>query len=145
MYFRNESEPYMTIAVPSGRYGDRSNHRRGQPEGDLGRGFAHPDRARRVTPTWSTRSGHLIAHPDVSLVLQMRDLSELAAGEGGARSARAASSDDEAFAMVATGLDGSQVLATHAAIPSLGWLVFVEQPLGEVFAPLQARDALGRR
>ena len=40
--------------------------------------------------------------------------------------------------MVADRLQGGRVLAAHAAIAPLGWLVFVEQPLGEAFAPLQA-------
>ncbi len=40
--------------------------------------------------------------------------------------------------MVAAGLQGGQFLTAYAPIASLGWLVFVEQPLGEAFAPLQA-------
>ena len=37
---------------------------------------------------------------------------------------------------IATGLGGRQVLTAHASIAPLGWLVFVELPLGEAFAPL---------
>src|SRR5206468_9410186 len=33
-------------------------------------------------------------------------------------------------------LDGHRVLSASAAIPRLGWLVFVEQPLSEALAPL---------
>jgi signal transduction histidine kinase/CheY-like chemotaxis protein len=40
--------------------------------------------------------------------------------------------------MVAPGLQGGQFLTAYAPIASLGWVVFVEQPLGEAFAPLQA-------
>ena len=40
--------------------------------------------------------------------------------------------------MIADGLQGGQVLTAYARIETLGWLVFVEQPLGEAFAPLQA-------
>jgi signal transduction histidine kinase/CheY-like chemotaxis protein len=40
--------------------------------------------------------------------------------------------------MVAPGLQGGQFLTAYAPITPVGWLVFVEQPLGEAFAPLQA-------
>src|SRR3990172_11948010 len=40
--------------------------------------------------------------------------------------------------MIAAGLQGGQFLTAYAPIALLGWLVFVEQPLGEAFAPLQA-------
>ena len=134
--FHNDSEPYMTIGVPSGNvpvevtvaevalraiWDVISQIRIGRS------GYAYVVDSR----------GHLIAHPDVSLVLQMRDLSALAHVRA-AREAHSASSSEEALAMVTAGLDGKQGLVTHAAIASLGWLVFVEQPIAEVFAPLQA-------
>ena len=40
--------------------------------------------------------------------------------------------------MIAAGLQGGQFLTRPRPIAPLGWLVFVEQPLGEAFAPLQA-------
>ena len=40
--------------------------------------------------------------------------------------------------MVADGLGGGQVLAAHAAIAPLGWLVFVERPAADAYAPLRA-------
>ena len=40
--------------------------------------------------------------------------------------------------MIAAGLQGGQFLIASAPIATLGWLVFVEQPLGEALAPLQA-------
>jgi signal transduction histidine kinase len=43
--------------------------------------------------------------------------------------------------MVAPGLPGGQVLAAYAPVAPLGWVVLVEQPLGEAFAPLQASIA----
>src|SRR6185295_8613361 len=39
---------------------------------------------------------------------------------------------------IAKGLQGEQMLAVHAAIPALGWLVFIEQPVEDTFAPLRA-------
>ena len=40
--------------------------------------------------------------------------------------------------MIAPGLQGGRFLTASAPIVTLGWFVFVEQPLGEAFAPLQA-------
>ena len=82
--------------------------------------------------------GRLIAHPDVSMVLQMRDLSALPQVKAALGSAtRVIAVGRGSFAMLATGLDGTQSLATHAAIPALSWYVIVEQPLSEVYAPLR--------
>ena len=39
---------------------------------------------------------------------------------------------------IAEGLQGGQALAVHAAIPALGWLVFIERPVEDTFAPLRA-------
>ncbi len=135
VYFRNESEPYMTIAVPSGDPAIEVT----MAEVSLKAVWdvASQIRIGRLGYAYVVDSrGHLIAHPDVSLVLQMRNLSELAHVKA-AREPRASASGEEAFAMITPGLDGTQALITHAAIPSLGWFVFVEQPLGEVFAPLR--------
>lgn len=134
VYFYNDSEPYMTIAVPSGEYAvevtvadvslkaiwDVVSRIR---VGRLGHAFvvdAH---------------GHLIAHPDVSLVLQKRDLSGLPQVRE-ARVGSKALDADETRAMIANGLDGRPVLVAHAPISPLQWLVFVEQPLAEALAPL---------
>ena len=136
VYFINDSEPYMTIAVPSGEYAVEvtvaevslkaiwdvvSRIRVGQ----LGHAYVVDAR------------GNLIAHPDVSLVLQKRDLSDLAQVRE-ARAESKVSDADETRVMIARGLDGGQVLAAHAPINPLQWIVFVEQPLAEAFAPLQA-------
>jgi signal transduction histidine kinase len=134
VYFRNESEPYMTIAVPAGEFGVEvtvaevnlkaiwdvvSRIRIGQA------GYAY------VVDLF----GHLVAHPDISLVLQKRDLSAMPQ----IRAARTAGSKgDESQGMVAPGLQGGRHLVAYAPIAPLGWLVFVEQPLAEAFAPLQA-------
>jgi GAF domain-containing protein len=40
--------------------------------------------------------------------------------------------------MVADGFGGRRVLAAHAAIAPLGWLVFVERPAADAYAPLRA-------
>ena len=81
------------------------------------------------------RSGTLIAHPDISLVLQKLDLSALpqvkAASEG-------KSAEDAERVSISRNLQGQEVLTAHASIAPLGWHVLVEQPLAEAFAPLYA-------
>ena len=136
VYFHNDSEPYMTIAVPSGEYAVEVT----VAEVSLKAIWDVVSRIRvgRLGHAYVVDArGHLIAHPDVSLVLQKRDLSGLAQ-VAEARVERKALDADEAQFMIASGLDGGQVLAAHAPINPLGWLVFVEQPLVEAFAPLQA-------
>ncbi len=133
--FHNDSEPYMTISVPSGRVPVEVT----VTEVSLRAIWDVVSRIRIGRSGYAyvvDSGGRLIAHPDVSLVLQKRDLSALAQVKA-AREARPASSPEEASAMVTAGLDGKQALVTHAAIASLGWFVFVEQPITEVFAPLQ--------
>ena len=131
VYFRNESEPYFTIAVPWGE---------GAPEV-----AAAEVSLKALAPIVSDihvgiagyvyvvdRRDILIAHPDISFVLQKRDLSGLPQ----IRAARAASGADGLVTETA-GFQGGQVLASHATIDLVGWLVLAEQPLAEVFAPLK--------
>ncbi|HSB17133.1 MAG TPA: GAF domain-containing protein, partial [Bryobacteraceae bacterium] len=82
-------------------------------------------------------SGNLIAHPDISLVLQKTNLSSLPqvrdALAGPTERGRSA-----VEAAIAQNLQGKSVLSAYAPIVPLGWLVFVEQPLADAFAPLYA-------
>jgi signal transduction histidine kinase/CheY-like chemotaxis protein len=82
----------------------------------------------------------LIAHPDLRLVLEKRDLSSAPQVKAARAPRAAAGQEDQAFT-IAEGLKGGQVLAVHAAIPALGWLVFIEQPVELTFAPLRAATA----
>jgi signal transduction histidine kinase len=129
--FRNESEPYFTIAVPWGE---------GAPEVvaadvDL-KAIWHVISQIHVGATGYAYlvdgTGVLVAHPDMSLVLQKRDLSELPQ----VRAARAGPGSRDVVSETA-GLKGDRALTSHAVIEPLGWLVFAEQPLAEAFAPLQ--------
>ncbi|MEX2691869.1 adenylate/guanylate cyclase domain-containing protein [Rhizobium mongolense] len=80
------------------------------------------------------QTGRLIAHPDISKVLQGTDektaaaltrlRDEIAAAGGKATTARNA--------------DNEPVVTAMAPIPNLGWTVFVEQGQAEAFAPLYA-------
>jgi methyl-accepting chemotaxis protein len=80
-------------------------------------------------------AGRLIAHPDISLVLRNTDMSQLAQ----VRSARAhvADSDREQIEE-ADDIAGRKVLTASAPVAPLGWLVFVETPVAEAYAPLYA-------
>ncbi len=134
VYFRKESEPYMTIAM-AGRGQDA-----GVTVAEVNLKFIWDV----VTQIKIGKAGHayvvdsrgnLIAHPDISLVLQKTTLSSLSQ----VRDALAASptpggSPDEAT--IARDIQGRQVLTAHAGITPPGWLVFVEQPKAEAFAPL---------
>jgi signal transduction histidine kinase/CheY-like chemotaxis protein len=135
VYFRNESEPYMTIAVPAGEFGVEVT----VAEVNLKSIWDVVSRIRIGKAGYAyvvDSLGLLVAHPDISLVLQKRDLSALPQ----IRAARAtgAARSEETAGMVAPGLQGGRFLTAHAPIMTLGWLVFVEQPIGEAFAPLQA-------
>ena len=136
VYFRKESEPYMAIAVAEG--GPTGGVTAVEVNlkfiwdvvsqikvGKAGQAFVVDGR------------GALIAHPDISLVLQKTDLSRLAHVKA-ALAPAAAPADASDDAAVARNLKDQRVLTAHATIPSLQWTVFVEQPLEEAFAPLES-------
>ncbi len=78
-----------------------------------------------------SREGDLIAHPDISLVLQkqnLRNLGQVQAALAGAPGPFAAQPN----------LAGQQVFPAYAVIPDLGWAVLVERPTAEAYAPLYA-------
>ena len=136
VYFRNESEPCLTIAVPWGE---------GAPEVaaveiDLAAMWQVVSQIHVGVSGYVyviDQRGILIAHPDMSVVLQKRDISGLTQ----IQAARAAPAGSEVVTETA-GLQGGRVLTAHAAIDPLGWLVFAEQPLAEAFAPLQGAIVL---
>jgi signal transduction histidine kinase len=133
VYFREESEPYMTISV-AGSGADAgvtiaelnlkliwevvSRIRVGKA------GYAYV-----VDPT-----GTLVAHPNISLVLRKTNLSSLLAVRG-ALANRATPVQGET-ATIAESLEGRQVLTAYAIVPPLDWFVFVELPVTEAYAPL---------
>jgi signal transduction histidine kinase/DNA-binding response OmpR family regulator len=136
VYLRNGSEPYVTLAVPVGTYAVEVTVAQVNLKpvlklierievGESGYAYVLDSR------------GRLFAHPDSRLVQQNRDLSELPQVKS-AQLRGVAASDDQGLVTVADGLQGTRVLAAHAAIPPLGWLVFVERPLAAAYAPLRA-------
>ena len=78
-----------------------------------------------------SETGALIAHPDIDLVLQGKNLADLPQVAGLAGGPRAGGG-----AGVYRDLAGRRVLVSHASIPDLGWTVLVERPLAEAYAPL---------
>ncbi len=133
VYFVRQSEPYMRIGVPIEPFAGEvigvliaevnlkyiwdviSQIKVGQT------GYAY------VT----SREGDLIAHPDISLVLQKRNLKNL----GQVQAALAGAPGPFA---AQPNLAGQQVFPAYAVIPNLGWAVLVERPTAEAYAPLYA-------
>ncbi|EHR02401.1 hybrid sensor histidine kinase/response regulator [Bradyrhizobium sp. WSM471] len=83
------------------------------------------------------RMGLLIAHPDLWPALRRSDLS----GHADVRAALDGVGPPSG-GLVKEDLSGQRVLSTYATVPSLGWLVFVELPLTEAYAPIYA--SIGR-
>ena len=132
VYFRKETEPYMTIAIRSG--GDGSPVTIADVNlkfiwdvvsrikiGDKGKAYV------------VDRSGYLVADPDIGLVLRKTSMSDLAHVK---EAAEKPSYDEDA--VLSRDLAGTPVLVSFAPIESLDWRVFVEQPVAEVYAKLNA-------
>ena len=130
VYFRKETEPYMTMSRPAGGAGG------GVTVAEVNLKFVWEVVSRiqigKAGLAYVVNSaGTLIAHPDISLVLQKTDMSRLA------QVAALAGGEGEG-APIARDPKGEEVLTAHARIPTLNWTVFVELPLAEAFAPLYA-------
>jgi signal transduction histidine kinase len=129
VYFRRESEPYMTLSLAGTRR-------------DTGVSIAQVnlkliwDVVTKIAVGKHGRAyvvdsgGRLIAHPDISLVLRNTDMSRLAQ----VKSARAGSAPDAV--QEAEDITGHKVLTAYAPVNPLGWFVFVETPIEEAYAPL---------
>jgi signal transduction histidine kinase len=137
VYFRKETEPYMAIAMRAGR-GDGAGVTAVEVNlkfiweviqrikiGDTG--FAYV----------VNKDGSLVAHPDISLVLQKTDFSKLQQVMT-ATGARTAEAPDDQLPTSGEAHDsaGRAVLTAWAKIESLEWYVFVEQSSAEAYRPL---------
>jgi signal transduction histidine kinase len=135
IYFRRETEPYMTIALP-------------ETFRDAGVVMVEVNLKSVWEVVWPIKigrsgyayvvdhSGVLIAHPDISLVLRKDSMATLP------QVAQAISSSDKTDAdspsqQAGFGLNpnGARVLSTYVRVPQLNWIVFVEEPLAEANAP----------
>src|SRR5215468_10425488 len=133
VYFIRESEPYMTVAVPIERFA-----------GDVVGVLVAEVNLKYIWEVVSrikvgqagyayvvSREGDLIAHPDISLVLQKRQVKQLS-------QVQAALAGAPTHFVAQPNLAGQQVFATFATIPELGWVVLLERPAAEAYAPLYA-------
>jgi class 3 adenylate cyclase len=136
IYFRSESEPYMSVAIAAQR------RQVGVVVAEVNLKFIWDVISRikvgKVGYAYAVDSrGLLIAHPDIGLVLRKTDLSRLEQ-VAAAKSGTGAGGPGSPALSGARDVDGHPVLTTHAEIASLGWYVFVQQPLSEAFEPLYA-------
>ncbi|TFV50538.1 sensor histidine kinase [Bradyrhizobium niftali] len=133
VYFRRDSEPYMTLALA----GARKDAVVSIAEVNLKliwdvvsqiKVGEHGD-AYVVGP-----EGRLIAHPDISLVLRNTDMSGLAQ----VRAAQAGGGTMSDPLPEARNIQGQKVLTASAPIEPLHWTMFVELPVEEAYAALYA-------
>ncbi len=131
VYFRRESEPYMTLSLAGTRK-------------DAGVSIAEVN----LKLIWDVVSqikvgerghayvvgsgGRLIAHPDISLVLRNTDMSKLVQ----VQAARAGNANDANALQGSLNIQGQKVLTASAPISPLGWTMFVELPETEAYASL---------
>jgi signal transduction histidine kinase len=138
VYFRRESEPYMTLALA----GTRRESGVSVAEVNLKLIWDVVSQIKvgeRGDAYLVDAQGRLIAHPDISLVLRNTDMSKLAQVQAARRPAESAPGDTPPEQVqVAQDIQGRQVLTAYAKVPSLGWLVFVELPAAEAYAPIYA-------
>src|SRR6266446_6613360 len=133
VYFIRESEPYMTVAVPIERFA-----------GDVVGVLVAEVNLKYIWEVVSrikvgqagyayvvSREGDLIAHPDISLVLQKRQVKQLS-------QVQAALAGAPMRFVERPNLAGQQVFAAFATMPELGWAVLLERPATEAYAPLYA-------
>jgi len=134
--FRSGSEPYMSIAIAGNR--DNSGVTLAEVNLKFVSEVISNIKVGKTGRAYVTDSaGDLIVHPDISLVLRKTNFSSLSQ----VSAARISSPDlNEWQRMVSVARDftGQKVLTTYASILSLGWFVFIEQPLGDAFEPLHA-------
>ena len=134
VYFRRQSEPYMTLSLAGAARETGVSIAQVNLKfiwdviskikvGEHGLAYAVDDK------------GRLIAHPDLSLVLRRTDVSRLPQ----VRSALGVAGENAlAGAQEAEDLQKHRVLSAYAPVVSPGWLVFVETPIEETYAPLYA-------
>ena len=137
VYFVQNSEPHMTINYPIEQYAGTviavlraevnlkhvwdivSSIKAGEA------GYAYV----------VSRTGDLISHRDISLVLQRRNLGHLNQVKA---AFQAASGTLRPEVTLVDNLDGKRVISSYAFIPLLQWVVIIERPEEEAYAPLRA-------
>ena len=129
VYFREESEPYLTIAVAH-------EHKSGVTVAEVNLTFIW-DVVSQIKVGKNgyayvvDRLGRLVAHPDISLVLRRTDMNGLVQVAAALKP-----QGQPVTAVDGRNLAGTSVLSAYAPIPALGWLVFVELPTAEAEGPV---------
>jgi signal transduction histidine kinase len=146
VYFRKETEPYMSIAVRAG--GEQG----AVTVAEVNLKFIW-DVVTRIKVGQKGKAyvvdgtGYLVADPDIGLVLRKTSMSQLEQVQSALKP-----DADDSLAVLATDLGGHRVLTAYAPIEPardlpiqqgpkptpLGWKVFVEQPVSEVYQSLDA-------
>jgi signal transduction histidine kinase len=132
VYFRRESEPYMTLAMAGARRDAGVSVAEVNLKfiwevvtqikvGNKGQAFVIDSR------------GRLIAHPDISLVLRNTDMFRLDYVKAAREAAQGPARED---VEIVRDIQGREVMTAYAPILPLGWLMFVELPIDEAYAPL---------
>jgi signal transduction histidine kinase len=132
VYFRRESEPYMTLSLA----GTIRNAGVSVAEVNLKLIWDVVSQIKVGAHGHAyvvDGQGRLIAHPDISLVLRNTDLSRLAQVQA-ARAHLAGKPTEQV--QEADDIQTRRVLTAYAPIAPLGWIMFVELPVEEAYAPL---------
>ncbi|MCI0372512.1 MAG: ATP-binding protein [candidate division NC10 bacterium] len=133
VYFVRDSEPYMSVAVPIEPFpGDVAGVLIGEVNLKYIWDVVSGIRVGRAGYAYVVSGeGNLIAHPDISFVLEKRNLRDLG-------QVKAALAGTPGLLAAQPNLAGQKVFPAYAPIPGLGWAVLVERPASEAYAPLYA-------
>ncbi|MBI5848769.1 MAG: sensor histidine kinase [Nitrospirae bacterium] len=133
VYFRKETEPYMTIAVRS-RIGEGAVSIIEVNLKFIWDVVTNIQIGKKGKAYVVDSTGNLIADPDIGLVLGKTNLSRL----DHVKSALAGQDASNVKVIKTHDRSGKKVFASYADIEPLGWKVFVEQPVTEVYDTLYA-------
>ena len=137
VYFVRGSEPYMTIAVPIERFA-------GEVVGVLqaevnlkyiGDVISSLTIGKAGYAYVVSRRGELIAHPDISLVLQRRSVKNIPAVTAAFQNP---GDTPDRVALVAPNISGNDMLSASAIIPGVEWAVIVDRPVAEAYEAVYA-------
>ena len=124
VYMRKKSEPYMTLGMSGWRSdaGVSLVELNLKPMWDIVRKTKVGDRGIAYVVD---ANGRLIAHPDISVGISLRDMSSVAVVQ------EARTTTSMGSARIARDMNDQEVVAAYARVASTGWLVFVELPIEE--------------
>ena len=137
VYFVRGSEPYMTIAVPIERFA-------GEVVGVLqaevnlkyiGDVISSLTIGKAGYAYVVSRRGELIAHPDISLVLQRRSVKNIPAVTAAFQNP---GDTPDRVALVAPNISGNDMLSASAMITGVEWAVIVDRPVAEAYEAVYA-------